>query len=144
MSESNPGTMLKKQRYGKYDVEMAKISRDIEKSANTRGNIKAIFKYTSQIVLYICTAFCIWKITTGTPIILEKLANLIEQWNISKVISLAVNIVFFLILLAQRMQIKRFTKKSGDMRHKIEYNDAVNTRSGLSPIGTAKEDENED
>ena len=144
MSENNPEITLKKQHYNKYDVEMAKISRDIEQSANTRGNIKAIFKHTSQIILYICTAVCVWKITTGTPIILEKLANLIEQWNTSKIISIVTNIIFLLIILVQRVRLKRFTKKSGDMRHKIEYTDAVNTRSGLSPIGTAREDESED
>lgn len=131
-------------QYNQYDVEMAKISRDIEKSANLRTNLKTIFKYSTQIVLLLCIMICTWRITGTLPEILDRLAEVIREWRMAEIVHGVVTIIFAIVIWIQRMRLKRFTVKAGDMRHQIEYNDPVNDRSGLDPDGTSTDDENED
>ena len=131
-------------RHNKYDVEMLKISRDIERSANWRANIKAFLKYGSQTALYICIMFCTWRVTGTLPEILDRLANVIREWRMAQIVHGIVTAIFAIVILLQRMRLKRLTIKAGDMRHQIEYNDTMKARSGLAPDGTAAEDDNED
>ena len=138
MSEEN------RPRHNRYDVEMLKISRDIERSANWRANIKAFLKYGSQTALYVCIMFCTWRVTGTLPDILDRLANVIREWRMAAIVHGIVTAILAIVVWLQRMRLKRLTIKAGDMRHKIEYNDATKTRSGLAPDGTAVEDENED
>ena len=144
MEENVPGGVEKRQRYNKYDVEMLKVSREIERSANWRANIKAFLKYGSQIVLWLCVTACVWRVTGTLPVILDRLANVIREWRMAEIVHGIVTAIFAIVILLQRMRLKRLTAKAGDMRHQIEYNDAMKARSGLAPDGTAAEDENED
>ena len=141
------GKMSKEERQphcNKYDVEMAKITRDIEKSANLRANLKTIFKYGTQTVLLVCIMFCTWRITGTLPEILTQMSEVIKEWRMAESVHYIVTIIFAIVICLQRKRLKRFTIKTGDMRHKIEYNDSVNVRSGLDPDGTSIDDENED
>ncbi len=144
MDEKLPEETEKRQRYTKYDVEMAKVARDVERSANLRGNIKAFLKYGSQIVLWVCATICVCTVTSTIPDILDRLANVIREWRMAEIAHGIVTAIFAIVIWLQRMRLKRFTIKAGDMRHQIEYNDAMNDRSGLAPDGTAAEDDNED
>ena len=123
---------------------MAKITRDIEKSANLRANLKTIFKYGTQIALLVCIMFCTWRITGTLPEILNQTSKVIREWRVAEIVHCIVTIVFAIVIWIQRIRLKRFTIKAGDMRHKIEYNDFVNDRSGLDPDGTSTDDEKED
>lgn len=128
----------------KYDVEMAKIARDIDRSANCRANIKAFLKYGSQMVFFVCTTICVVFMFRQLPVVLDRLAAVIREWRMAEIAHAAVTAFLAVVAWIQRRQIKRFTKKTGDMRHEIEYNDRINDRSGLRPDGTTAEDDAED
>lgn len=144
MDENPTEEAEKRPRYNRFDVEMAKVARDVEHSANVRGNIKAFLKYGSQSILCICATICVWRITGTLPEILDRLANVIREWRMAEITHWIVTAILAIVTWLQRKRLKRFTMKAGDMRHQIEYNDAVNDRSGLAPDGTAAEDEKED
>lgn len=130
--------------YGKYDVEMAKVARDIDRSADLRANIKAFLKYGSQTAFVVCSTICVVTVSQQLPAVLDRLAAVIREWRMAEITHAAVTAFLGVVAWLQRRQIKRFTKKTGDMRHEIEYTDRVNYRSGLRPDGTVAEDDAED
>lgn len=130
--------------YGKYDVEMAKVARDVERSANLRANIKAFLKYGSQTAFFVCSTICVFTVSQQLPAVLDRLAAVIREWRMAEITHAAVTLFLAAVVWLQRRRVKRFTKKTGDMRHQLEYNDRVNDRSGLRPDGTVAEDDAED
>ena len=135
---------VQRKNYGKYDVEMAKIARDMERSADIRATIKAILKYCTMIALFICITICVCSVSGRLPESLEQLASVIREFGALPILNLVVILFLIFIIMCKNRRIKRLTALVGGMRHEIEHNDAANDRSGLLPDGTAVEDEKED
>lgn len=130
--------------YGKYDVEMAKIARDMDRSANVRANIKTVLKYFTQMVLYVCIAICVYCTSARLPETLSQLAAVIREYRLLPTLQMLVIFFLVIIIIIKNSRIKRLTVLAGDARHQLECNDVSNERSGLRPDGTAAEDERED
>ena len=117
MAESKDGS------YNKYDIEMAKVARDVEHSANVRANLKTVFKYGSQMLLYVCVAICVWKVFEELPEVLKRTEVVIREFRLATITHGVVTAFLAFIVFVQRKRLKRLTVKSGNQRHMIEKDD---------------------
>lgn len=126
--------------YNKYDVEMARNVRDMRRDAHFCTIVKALCKYGTII-------FFIWSCQTGLadiirgePESLKWLYHILRKTRILYVVHMMATLILGGTATIQFYRNRYLTKKVGDMRHKLEHNDASNERSGLAPDGTARED----
>lgn len=122
------------------EVELAKIALAMKKSANFCTNLKTVGMYTTFAFLVYSCGRGMTDIINGNPESLQWLYRILHETKLATIVHSCVTVLFGGTAVLQFSRNRRLTKKSGDMRHKIEQNDKSNERSGLDPDGTAKED----
>jgi len=124
----------------KNDIEIQRIRSGAKKFTAVCDVIKTLLKSATFIALIICSFNGLYRMIDSEVDKMELLVKILEHYKIKDLITISAASLFGLAWLIEKKRGGRLIKKSGEMRHRLEHNDAFNGRSGLDDYGNAEED----
>jgi len=124
----------------KNDIEIQRIRSGAQKFTSVCDVIKTLLKSATFVALIVCCFNGLCKMIDSDVDKMELIAKILEQYKIKDVITISAASLFGVAWIMEKKRCGRLTKKSGEMRHRLEHNDAFKGRSGLDDYGNAEED----